>query len=120
MKRSVFLLIGISCVILGIIGVILPVMPGTIFFILAAYFFGRSSEKLEAWLLSHPKYGPSIVNWRLYKSMSRAAKKAALTGMLVGFIFLMISPAGLIGKSCGTLFILSCAIYVYTRPEPPQ
>ena len=52
-KRILYLLCGVVCVICGIIGVFLPVWPTTIFIILAAWFFIRSSEKYYLMLLSN-------------------------------------------------------------------
>ncbi len=59
---------------LGIAGYILPVMPGTIFLILAAACFARSSRRLEAWIENHPKFGPTVVNWRKHGAIPRKAK----------------------------------------------
>ena len=46
---------------LGVVGLILPLMPGTIFLILAAWCFSQSSPRFEAWLLGHPRLGPQVL-----------------------------------------------------------
>lgn len=117
MKRPVYLTLGFTSVALGIIGVILPVMPGTIFFIMAAYFFGKSSERFENWVLNHPKYGPPVVRWQKYRAINRQGKIAALTGMSIGIFCLLVSSIAMSGKIFGILFILICALYVGTRPS---
>lgn len=48
-------------VVLRIIGVFVPLVPKTAFFILAASFFERSSRCAQAWLFDQPKFGPPIV-----------------------------------------------------------
>jgi len=45
---------------IGVLGYILPILPGTIFMILAAYCFLNSSEKLYNRVVNHPKYGHPI------------------------------------------------------------
>ena len=55
LTRPFFFVLGLVFVGLGIAGYILPVMPGTIFLILAAGCFARSSRRLEAWSENHPK-----------------------------------------------------------------
>ena len=62
--RFILQIIGIILVVIGIAGVILPVLPGVPLLIVAAACFARSSPKLEHWLVTHPTFGPGIVAWR--------------------------------------------------------
>ncbi len=85
--------IGLLFVALGIIGVALPVMPSTIFFILALACFTHSSPRLESWLLNHPNVGPSLVAWRAHKVVPTRAKWFAAIGMSIGLYMMMLSSA---------------------------
>ncbi|PSD26304.1 DUF454 domain-containing protein, partial [Stenotrophomonas maltophilia] len=57
-----------------VFGALLPVMPTTIFLILAVGCFARSSPKFEQRLLAHPRYGPSLRLWREQGAVSRKGK----------------------------------------------
>lgn len=78
-KRGFFLASGLLFVSLGTIGLFLPVMPSTIFFILALWAFKRSSEKLENWLLNHKVVGPTLRDWDENKWIRKRTKIVAIT-----------------------------------------
>ncbi len=65
---------GLLCTGLGFLGIILPVLPATPFFLLAAYFFARSSPRLEQWLLDLPRIGPLIRAYRAGLGVPRRTK----------------------------------------------
>ncbi len=83
--RWLWFALGWLMVGLGVIGALLPVMPTTIFLILAVGCFARSSPKFEQRLLAHPRYGPSLRLWREQGAVSRKGKAFAGAGMAVGF-----------------------------------
>ncbi|MFZ6046682.1 YbaN family protein [Pseudomonas sp. CR3202] len=58
--RMILLLIGWLSVVLGVIGIFVPVLPTTPFLLLAAACFVRSSRRFYLWLVEHPKLGPWI------------------------------------------------------------
>lgn len=92
MVRSFYLVAGLVALALGAIGLFLPLLPTVPFLILAAFCFARSSARLEAWLLTHPRYGPSILAWRDRGAISRRGKRAAYAAfafsILLGFLLL--------------------------------
>lgn len=63
LKRLLFATLGLLFVGLGFLGAFLPGLPATPFFLLAAYFFARSSQRLYRWLLASPVAGPLIRDW---------------------------------------------------------
>ncbi|MGH8436346.1 MAG: YbaN family protein [Pseudomonas sp.] len=58
--RYALLTIGWLSVVLGVIGIFVPVLPTTPFLLLAAACFARSSQRFYHWLVGHPKLGPWI------------------------------------------------------------
>jgi uncharacterized membrane protein YbaN (DUF454 family) len=119
-RRAGFIALGFVFLALGIIGAFLPIMPTTIFLILAAWAFGRSSPRLEAWMLNHPQFGGVLRAWRADGAIPRRAKWMACGGIAVGYVVFWISAApspwlaGIVA-----LAMLGCALWIITRPEGP-
>ena len=115
--RFGWLALGFLFVALGVIGALLPLMPTTIFLILAAGCFARSSPRLEAWLLDHPRFGPTLRAWRRDRAIPRKAKWLACTGITAGYaIFLATAhphwPLGVIVAAA----MAACALFILSRP----
>jgi uncharacterized protein len=73
--------IGLMFVGLGSIGVVVPGLPSTVFFLVAAWCFARSSERLERWLLELPGVGPLVRDARAGLGMPRRTKATAIAMM---------------------------------------
>jgi len=117
--RAGWLVLGLILVALGFIGIFVPLLPTTSFMILALPCFARSSPKLEAWLLNHPRFGPGVRAWRAHGAVPRHAKIAACIGMALGFglFWLHVRPGALLSGAIGA-FMLFWAIWIVRRPEP--
>jgi uncharacterized protein len=89
--RLTLLAAGALCVILGVIGIFLPILPTTPFLLLAAACFARSCDSCYAWLLEHRWFGSFIRNWQERRGVTRRQKTAALaflwTGIAVSIAF---------------------------------
>lgn len=120
MRRLIYLVLGYGFVALGFVGVALPVLPTTPFLILAVGCFARSSPRLEAWLLGHPRFGPLLGHWREHGAIPRRAKLAAYGGMALGFavFFYTSRPGWPLALAVAALMGVGAA-YVASRPLPP-
>jgi uncharacterized protein len=116
--RGLYLVAGIILTGIGILGAFLPLLPTTIFLILAAACFGRSSPRLERYLLEHPRFGPALRDWRRTGAIAPKAKRLAWAGMAAGYgIFLLTADAGFWLSVVVGACMAGCAIYVGTRPD---
>lgn len=79
-KRKGFACIGWTSVILGLIGITVPLLPTVPFILLALYCFGCSSPTFQQWLLDHPKLGPMA---RRLKNNSGLTKKEKINALIM-------------------------------------
>ncbi|AUD79481.1 DUF454 domain-containing protein [Kangiella profundi] len=63
-RQLFFRALAIMATGLGMVGVVLPLLPTTPFLIVAVWAAGKSSPRLELWLLEHPQFGPLLKGWR--------------------------------------------------------
>lgn len=68
-KKILFIILGSISLILGTVGIVLPVIPTTPFILLSGYFYIRSSNKLYLWLLNNRVLGKYIYNYVNYKAV---------------------------------------------------
>jgi uncharacterized membrane protein YbaN (DUF454 family) len=80
-KRVIYVAIGWCAVALAFAGVFVPGLPVTIFVIIAAWFFARSSPRFENYLLTNRFFGSRLRRFRDSGGMTRSAKVAAIASM---------------------------------------
>ncbi|MCB1792239.1 MAG: YbaN family protein [Gammaproteobacteria bacterium] len=104
-RRLLFLAFGWLNVALGIIGAVLPLMPTTVFLLIAAWSFSRSSPRWHNWLREHARFGAVIRAWEEHHAMPRRAKRIAFAALAASYAFTayMFGPlswAAIIGGVC--------------------
>jgi len=110
--RVFYLLSGFFFVFLGILGAFLPVMPSTVFFIIASYFFARSSRRFYRMLLSIPYIGKQIEFWEKHKALPRRVKNLAILSSVVG-ILISASLFAIFGKHLISLTVVLLGIPMF-------
>jgi hypothetical protein len=81
MVRTLWIVVGFVCVGLGVIGAFVPVMPSTVFFVMAAFCFARGSDRWLNWLLALPTVGPLVRDYRAGLGMPLRAKVISVSMM---------------------------------------
>lgn len=76
-QRLLWIAAGALSLLLGVIGIFLPLLPTTPFVLLSAFCFARGSARCEAWLLNHPRLGPLVRDWRATRAVPLRAKQIA-------------------------------------------
>ncbi|WP_354185263.1 YbaN family protein [Bartonella japonica] len=121
MSRSVRIctfIVGWVMVVLGIIGIMLPIMPTVPFLLIASWCFARSSPRFHHWLNNHRIFGPPIKQWEERGAISTLVKVFAVVSMAGGFLsFLVMVHPTLWFALFVAVILLFISIYVVTRPS---
>lgn len=118
--KIVWLFVGLTSVALGAAGTVVPLLPATPFFLLAAYAFARSSPRLERWLLEHRHFGPPIANWRAHGAISRRAKLISMIAIVATPIVSIALGAPLSILLVQLLVLSIVSIFILSRPHGPD
>ena len=121
-KSRLYIAGGFLSIGVGVIGIWTPLLPTTEFLLLAAFCFGRGSERWHAWLMTHPTFSPYILAFREKRGLTREQKWriAGLVSLSLGFTAAFI-PSW-IGKAIAIAIWISLLAYLYfsatAAPQP--
>jgi uncharacterized membrane protein YbaN (DUF454 family) len=118
-QRLALLGLGYLCLALAAIGAVLPVMPTTVFLIIAAWAFGRASPRLRAKLLDNPRFGPTLRAWQEHGIIGPRAKRAALSAMALSWVLLALLVRDAKASAIAGFCLLAVALFIATRPSFP-
>jgi uncharacterized membrane protein YbaN (DUF454 family) len=85
--RTLWFIAGTICVVLGAIGIVLPILPTTPFLLAAAACYYKSSERMHRWLLNNKWFGEYIRNYQEGKGLTIKTKITALTVLWITIVF---------------------------------
>ena len=98
MKKVFFVSLGCLSLALGVVGIVLPVLPTVPFFLLTAFCFAKSSERLHGWFLGTTLYIKYIGSYMERKGMTLRAKLTLIGTvtalMALGFVMMSRVPVG--------------------------
>jgi uncharacterized membrane protein YbaN (DUF454 family) len=93
-KRALWIAGGVILVGIGTLGIFVPLLPTTIFWILAAACFSKSHPEYAERLYAHPKYGHHLRAWRDHRAISRKGKIAAIGTMSLSVAVVWFTAGG--------------------------
>ena len=108
-RKAVLIFAGTVCVALGVLGMFLPLLPTTVFLLMAAYCYSRSSERFHTWLLTNRLFGTYIKNYKSGKGISMRQKIStiAMLWVSIGFSIWVLG-----GRFWVTLLLVAIAVGV--------
>ena len=121
-KKTIYLALGCIGVGLGALGAVLPLLPAFPFLLLAAFCFGKSSERLHIWFIGTKLYKNNLESYVQGKGMTRKTKIRIIATvtflMTIGFVMLDRVPAGRVVLACVWVFHIIYFLFgVKTLPQ---
>lgn len=110
---------GLGFLFLGLVGVgiFVPLLPTTINLILAAFFFFRSNDRMYRWLMTHPRFGPTLRDYRAGLGIPRRVKAYAVGAVVVTFTVTILLTVDSIGGRVVMITLAAAIIaFILTRP----
>ncbi|OOF69750.1 YbaN family protein [Rodentibacter caecimuris] len=105
--KPIFIVLGTISLILGGIGVFVPLLPTTPFLLLTLFFFAKGSDRLHQWFLQTDLYKNHLKSFDERRSLTKKTKISILAFasvmLLIGFYF---TPS-VVGRSIIAILILA-------------
>lgn len=118
--RYILMALGWFNVALGVIGLFLPLMPTTVFLLIALWFFSKSSVRFQRWLYDHPKLGSTLRAWHAHRAIPTSAKFAAVIMMCASWAIVALFVADGWLLPLGLALVLApIAAFITSRPAVP-
>ena len=115
--RPIWAVLGLATLVIGAVGIVVPLLPTVPFLLLAAFCFGKSSERLHRWLLAHPVFGPPIQTWRLRGAIPRRAKVLASLSVAAALVLSCAMGFGWRIIAVQLLALTGVMLFIWTRPD---
>tara|TARA_R110002049_G_scaffold5154_2_gene35611 strand:+ start:6704 stop:7078 length:375 start_codon:yes stop_codon:yes gene_type:complete len=103
---------------LGLVGIFLPLMPTTIFMLIAVYCASKGSPRFEVWIRSRHYVGPLLITWEQERAIPRRAKLAAVSMIALSALIVVWSLDQGWLRWGVVAFLIMIALWLATRPEP--
>lgn len=116
-QRLLLLGIGYASLALAALGAALPLMPSTVFLLIAAWAFGRASPALRARLGAHPRFGRALRDWEEHRAISPRAKRAAVAAMAASWLVVALAFRDLATSAIAGACLAAVAAWILTRPS---
>lgn len=83
LRKAIYIILGCIGLILGAVGVIVPMLPAFPFLLLAAFGFARGSERLHSWFISTRLYKKNLETYMRGQGMTRRTKHRIIASVTV-------------------------------------
>jgi uncharacterized membrane protein YbaN (DUF454 family) len=115
-KKYLYMALGFLCLGMAYIGVVVPGIPFSIFLVIAAWAFAKSSKRMHDWLYNHKYFGPFLTNWVEKKVFPTKGKYAMILVMASSLAFLWFTTENIKAAAWSGGFMALVAIWAWRYP----
>lgn len=115
-KKYLYMALGFTCVGMAYIGLVVPGIPFSIFLVIAAWAFAKSSKRMHDWLYNHPWFGKFLTNWTTKKVFPTRGKYAMIIVMASSLAFLWFTTENIKAVAWSGGFMLLVAAWAWRFP----
>ena len=116
--RIFYLLIGTTTLVIGLIGVLVPLIPTTPLILISGFCFSKSSPRIHHWLITHKTFGPILNDWENGRIIRPKAKCYSITlmSLLISYSIIFVTDSLYLKVLLFTLCI-SVTLFILSRPS---
>jgi uncharacterized membrane protein YbaN (DUF454 family) len=115
-KKYLYMALGFLCLGMAYIGVVVPGIPFSIFLVIAAWAFAKSSKRMHDWLYNHKYFGPFLTNWVEKKVFPTKGKYAMILVMASSLAFLWFTTENIKAAAWSGGFMALVAVWAWRYP----
>ena len=109
--------LGFACLGTAYVGVVVPGIPFSIFLVIAAWAFAKSSKRMHDWLYNHKYFGPFLTNWVQKRVFPTKGKYAMVAVMSSSLAFLWFTTGNIMAVAWSGGFMALVAIWAWRYPS---
>jgi len=117
LKKYAYMALGFFCVGMAYIGFVVPGIPFSIFLVIAAWAFAKSSKRMHDWLYNHPWFGEFLTNWTQKQVFPQKGKYAMVIVMSSSLAFLWFTTGNIKAVLWSGGFMALVAIATWRYPS---
>ena len=115
-KKYLYQGFGFFCVGMAYIGFVTPGIPFSIFLVMAAWAFAKSSPRMHKWLYNHKHFGPFLTNWTQKRVFPTKGKYAMVLVMSSTLAFTWFATGNIKAVLYSGTFMALVAIWAWRYP----
>ena len=115
-KKYLYMALGFLSLGMAYVGVVVPGIPFSIFLVIAAWAFAKSSKRMHDWLYNHKYFGPFLTNWVQKRVFPTKGKYAMVAVMSSSLAFLWFTTGNIMAVAWSGGFMALVAIWAWRYP----